>query len=79
MFALFPYLTLYLQNLLGYSPFEGGVRLLPTTLLVFVVPLVTRTAVARIPQGVVLAGGHALARRQASYTSGFDHSAQRDE
>ncbi len=29
MFAMYPYLTLYLQNDLGYSPLAGGARLLP--------------------------------------------------
>jgi EmrB/QacA subfamily drug resistance transporter len=32
IFALFLYLTLYLQNYLGHSPFEAGVRYLPITL-----------------------------------------------
>jgi len=30
-----PYLTLYLQNDLGYSPLGGGLRLLPMTILTF--------------------------------------------
>jgi EmrB/QacA subfamily drug resistance transporter len=60
MFALFPYLTLYLQNDLGYSPLGGGVRLLPSTVLCFVIPLVTRSLVARIPPGVVLGAGLAI-------------------
>ena len=32
MFALFLYLTLYLQNYLGHTPLEAGVRYLPITL-----------------------------------------------
>src|SRR5205823_15736 len=60
MFAMFPYLTLYLQNLLGYSPLQGGLRLLPATLLVFFVPLATRRLVGNLPAGVVLGTGLAL-------------------
>jgi EmrB/QacA subfamily drug resistance transporter len=37
MFAMFLYLTLYIQNILGYSPLEAGLRFLPVTLLSFVV------------------------------------------
>jgi len=35
MFAMFLYITLYIQNILGYSPLEAGVRFLPVTLLSF--------------------------------------------
>ncbi len=59
MFAMFPYLTLYLQNALGYSPLQGGLRLLPATVLTFVVPLITRGLSAR-PPGAVLGGGLGL-------------------
>ncbi len=31
MFAMFLYLTLYVQNILGYSPLESGLRFLPVT------------------------------------------------
>ena len=33
LFALFLYLTLYLQNYLGYSPLQAGLRYLPITLV----------------------------------------------
>ena len=36
IFALFLYLTLYLQNYLGYSPFEAGLRYLPITIASFI-------------------------------------------
>ena len=36
-FAMFLYLTLYIQNQLSYSPLEAGLRFLPTTLLSFLV------------------------------------------
>ena len=57
MFAMYPYITLYLQNDLGYSPLAGGVRLLPSTVLLFIVPLVTRSVVERFPPGAVLGFG----------------------
>ncbi len=60
MFALLPYLTLYLQNDLGYSPFQGGLRLLPLTVLAFLVPFVLRGPVQTLPPGVVLGGGLAI-------------------
>ena len=57
MFAMYPYITLYLQNDLGYSPLAGGVRLLPSTVLCFIVPLATRSVVERFPPGAVLGFG----------------------
>ncbi len=36
IFAMFLYLTLYLQEVLGYGPFAAGLRFLPITLLAFV-------------------------------------------
>src|SRR5271154_6463415 len=59
MFAMFPYLTYYLQNGLGYSPLQGGLRLLPATVLMFLVPLLTRRRAGRAP-GVELGAGLAL-------------------
>ena len=60
MFAMYPYLTLYLQNDLGFSPLEGGLCLLPSTIPCFLVPLVTRSLVERLPPGVVLGSGLGL-------------------
>jgi EmrB/QacA subfamily drug resistance transporter len=37
IFAMFLYLTLYLQDVLGYGPFAAGVRFLPVTMLAFAV------------------------------------------
>src|SRR5262245_1712898 len=36
MFALFLYLTIYMQGVLGYSPLETGLRFLPLTVLSFI-------------------------------------------
>jgi EmrB/QacA subfamily drug resistance transporter len=60
MFALMPYLTLYLQNDLGYSPLGGGLRLLPMTILTFLVPFMLRTPLHKLPPGLVLGGGIAI-------------------
>lgn len=60
MFGLLPYFTLYLQNDLGYSPLEGGIRLLPCTMLCFVVPLLIRNQLERIAPGVLLGSGLAV-------------------
>ena len=48
MFALLPYITFYLQNDLGYSPLQGGLRLLPCTLLCFIVPLAMQRVASRL-------------------------------
>ena len=42
---MFLYLTLYIQDVLGYSPLEAGLRFLPLTVLSFVVaPIAGRAA-----------------------------------
>jgi EmrB/QacA subfamily drug resistance transporter len=57
MFALLPYLTLYLQNYLGLSALQGGLRLLPLTLLSFFIPLLSRPVTERVPAGMALGAG----------------------
>ena len=37
MFALFLYLTFYLQGFLGHEPLEAGLRYLPLTVMTFFV------------------------------------------
>ncbi len=61
MFAVYPFITLYLQNDLGFSPLRGGLCILPSTILLFVVPLALRTTFERISARVALAGGMAIA------------------
>jgi len=60
MFAVFPYVTFYLQNLLGYSPFEGGLRLLPATVPAFFVPILVRRLASRVSPGTLLGTGLAI-------------------
>jgi EmrB/QacA subfamily drug resistance transporter len=60
LFSLFLYLTLYLQNGLGYSPLQAGLRFLPLSLLSFVVaPLAGRLS-ARVPMRALMGGGMLL-------------------
>ena len=48
MFSMFLYLTLYIQNILGYSPLESGLRFLPVTLLSFMVAPVSGKLAERL-------------------------------
>ena len=59
-FALFLYITLYLQNILGYSPLEAGVRYLPITLTSFFVAPLAGQLMARIAPRYLIGGGLAL-------------------
>ncbi|HEX6699471.1 MAG TPA: MFS transporter, partial [Gaiellaceae bacterium] len=60
MFALFPFLSIYLQDVDGYSPLGAGLRFLPITAFVFLVPLVTRKHAARLQLRVLLGGSLAI-------------------
>ena len=60
MFAMFLYITIYMQSVIGMTPLEAGVRFLPLTLFAFIVPLATRNLVAKIPARVPLAIGLTL-------------------
>jgi EmrB/QacA subfamily drug resistance transporter len=57
LFALFLYLTLYLQNYLGYSPLQAGLRYLPITLVPFLVAPVAVALMGRIPARALMAIG----------------------
>jgi EmrB/QacA subfamily drug resistance transporter len=60
MFAMFLYLTLYIQSILGFSPLEAGVRFLPITLLSFVVAAASGNLSARVPVRALLSVGLVL-------------------
>jgi EmrB/QacA subfamily drug resistance transporter len=60
MFAMFLYLTLYIQNVLGYSPLQAGLRFLPTTLLSFAVAPFAGRLTVRVPVRLLLGTGLAL-------------------
>ena len=60
MFGLLPYLSIYLQDLRGLSPLGAGLRFLPMTAFVFIVPIATRRLAARTPLWVMVTAGFAL-------------------
>jgi EmrB/QacA subfamily drug resistance transporter len=57
LFALFLYLTLYLQNYLGYSPFEAGLRYLPITIASFIAAPIAGALLSRVPARVLMSIG----------------------
>ncbi len=57
IFAMFLYLTLYIQDDLGYGPFAAGVRFLPLTLLIFVVAFFAGRLTVRIQSRVLFGVG----------------------
>ena len=60
MFAMFLYLTIYLQGVLDYSPLEAGVRFLPLSMLGFLVAPISGALSHRIPIRVLLGTGLTL-------------------
>ena len=57
MFAMFLYLTLYIQDVLGYGPLQAGLRFLPITLVSFVVAPISGRLSVRMPVRLLLGGG----------------------
>jgi EmrB/QacA subfamily drug resistance transporter len=57
IFALFLYLTLYIQNVLGFSPLQAGLRFLPITLLSFAVAPIAGRLSVRMPVRLLLGTG----------------------
>jgi len=57
MFALFLYMTLYLQSFLGHSPTEAGLRYLPLTVAVFLVAPISGALLSRVQARVMISLG----------------------
>jgi EmrB/QacA subfamily drug resistance transporter len=77
MFSMFLYLTLYIQDILGFSPLQAGLRFLPITLVSFVVAPISGRLSERVPIrlllgcGLVLVSGGLLAMTAVDASSGW--------
>jgi predicted MFS family arabinose efflux permease len=74
LFALFLYLTLYLQQFLGNSPLGAGVRYLPLTIVTFVVAALSGAWVSRVAARAQLGVGLALSGLGLILMSGLSAS-----
>jgi EmrB/QacA subfamily drug resistance transporter len=57
MFAMFLYLTIYMQGVLDFSPLETGLRFLPLTVLSFVVAPISGKLSNRVPIRILVGVG----------------------
>ncbi len=77
MFSMFLYLTLYIQDVLGYDPLQAGLRFLPVTLLSFAVAPAAGRLSVRVPirlllgVGLLLVSGGLLSMTAVGATSGW--------
>jgi EmrB/QacA subfamily drug resistance transporter len=60
MFAMFLYIVIYVQSILGYSPLEAGLRFLPISVLSFLVAPVAGKLAERLPIRAFLGVGLGL-------------------
>lgn len=57
IFAMFLYLTLYIQDVLGYAPFAAGLRFLPLTMLAFFVAPIAGKLTVKVHSRYLLGAG----------------------
>jgi EmrB/QacA subfamily drug resistance transporter len=74
MFSMFLYITLYMQNVLRYSPLETGLRFLPVSLLSFLAAPIAGKLVERFPVRAFLSSGLALVGLGLVLMSGINPS-----
>ena len=74
MLGVFFFLALYMQNILGYSPLEAGVRFLPSTLMIVGVAPVAGRLSDRFGPRWLIAGGLVDRRRLAATASAASRS-----
>jgi len=60
IFSMFLYITLFFQNVLGFSPLEAGLRTLPVTMPILLVSPLSGRLTARVPARLLLGTGLAF-------------------
>src|SRR3954451_13557328 len=79
IFSMFLFLTIYLQDVLGYSPFETGLRLVVASRAIFVVAAPAGRLTSHVPirlligPGLLLVGGGLLLMRGLEANSSWTH------
>jgi EmrB/QacA subfamily drug resistance transporter len=71
MLAMFFFLALYMQNILGYSPLEAGLRFLPSTLILIVVAPISGRLTDLVGPRLLMAGGLAAVAGSLWWQSGI--------
>jgi MFS family permease len=71
-FALFLYIGLYLQNYLGYTPLQTGLRYLPITVASFFAAPLAGVLLSRVPARALMSTGLALSGLGLLLMSGID-------
>jgi EmrB/QacA subfamily drug resistance transporter len=74
MFAMFLYIVIYIQSILGYSPLEAGLRFLPISLLSFAVAPIAGKLAERLPVRGFLGVGLVLVGTGLALMSGLQPS-----
>jgi EmrB/QacA subfamily drug resistance transporter len=74
MFALFLYITFYLQGFLGHEPLEAGLRYLPFTIVNFFVAAAAGALISKVPARVMLSVGLGLTGAGLLVAGGLDPS-----
>ncbi|HVO56000.1 MAG TPA: MFS transporter [Solirubrobacterales bacterium] len=76
LFALFLYITLYLQSFLGMSPVEAGVRYLPITVGAFIFAPIAGVLVSKVQARYLMSGALALVGAGLALMGGLDVSSE---
>jgi EmrB/QacA subfamily drug resistance transporter len=79
MLSMFFFMALYMQNILGYSPLEAGIRFLPSTAVIIIAAPIAGRLTDRIGAKWPIAAGLSLAavalyfQSQITPTTGYGH------